>query len=105
MDEQQVVLEPQQDWIILQEDTDSTSKIISPDSAKRSGMTVSYKVTAVGPGYWDGGNFIKMQIRKNDHVLLDVPAVAMFTYKGINYKAGMARNVAFKIKGGTKDVD
>jgi len=97
-----VNLIPKEDWMELEEVSDSISKTIEvPEHFRdKSKITIGFRVISVGPGYWEGGKFITPNVKVGDEVLLDAPLVARFTFGEEKRIAAKSRNVAFIVKRG-----
>lgn len=95
-------MRPQSDWMLLERIIiKSDSGLVLPDTANelKSDESASFRVLAVGPGYYEFGKFITPNVMVGDIVILEGMNIAKFQYgKGKKqYLAAHARNVAFLV--------
>ena len=88
------MLRPTQDWLILEMIEPEKSIIAVPDSYKKEeDPNTTFKVLAVGPGYYDFGVFIKSTIRVGDVVYISSFGMTKIEYNSKKIILGRARDV------------
>ena len=85
------------DWMLLKQLPLESELIHIPESAigkEKTGVAVVFEVLNVGPGWYEDGIFHPSPVKKGDKVILEVPVVAKFKYRGEEFTMAAARHVA-----------